>query len=741
MAEITGWLLDIYPDASSGVIYWLAGEDGQRYRLHQPYQITFYVGGAFPQLRKLWRFLKRQAIPVQLARTRREDLFSGLIHVLAIKVDAVHQVRLFKTILHRFPDLDFYDADIPLLVRFAAETNVFPLTRCLVVVDDDSNKVQEIESLDCRWEIDAPLPDLRLMTIEPDTPPAHRPPQALLVKCMGEQWHIPLMPTRYLLFGLETKLKRFNPDVIMTRYGDTWLFPYLLGQAQKEGLPFHPSREPQRTLLSKKASSYFTYGQVIYRGEQTYLYGRWHIDVHNAMLFSDYRLEGVLEQARVTGMPVQEMARRSPGAGITAMQMITALQRGVLVPYTKQQAEHFKSAKDLIRSDRGGLVFMPEIGLHTDVAEIDFVSMYPSIIDRFNISPETVKVAGEQSVTVPEIGIPIEQSKVGLLPETLKPLLTKRITMKRRLAGWNHQDCRCRPLKSRSNALKWLLVVAFGYAGYKRARFGRIEAHEAITAYSRETMLQAKELAEDAGFEVLHLYVDGLWVKKAGVTRENVQPLLEEIMQRTGLPIALEGIYRWLAFLPSKLDERIPVPNRYFGAFSDKSLKLRGIEARRHDTPLFIADLQLEMLNYLARVPDIQNQNSWRPTVIGMIHSCLAKLQCGQILFEELLISQTLSREIEEYATPSPAARAARQLQNAGKPRYPGQRIQFIYTRGECGVHAWDLPTFPKPESIDTERYTELTLRAVDTVLQPFGIEAEQLRAWALHRAYQLPLF
>jgi DNA polymerase-2 len=76
------------------------------------------------------------------------------------------------------------------------------------------------------------------------------------------------------------------------------------------------------------------------------------------------------------------------------------------------------------------------------------------------------------------------------------------------------------------------------------------------------------------------MYVDGLWLKRPGdMTRESLQPLLHDITECTGLPIALEGIYRWLAFLSSKLDKRVPVPNRYFGIFSDNSLKLRGIEA------------------------------------------------------------------------------------------------------------------------------------------------------------------
>ncbi len=53
------------------------------------------------------------------------------------------------------------------------------------------------------------------------------------------------------------------------------------------------------------------------------------------MSFDEYGLEGAMEQTLVTGLGVQEMARKSPGAGITAMQMLTALRSNVLVPMTK----------------------------------------------------------------------------------------------------------------------------------------------------------------------------------------------------------------------------------------------------------------------------------------------------------------------------------------------------------------------------------------------------------------------
>ena len=61
-----------------------------------------------------------------------------------------------------------------------------------------------------------------------------------------------------------------------------------------------------------------------------------------------------------------------------------------------------------------------------------------------------------------------------------------------------------------------MLVTCFGYLGYKNARFGRIEAHEAVTAYGRDKLLCAKEIFEAAGFTVLHGLTDCLWVQKPG---------------------------------------------------------------------------------------------------------------------------------------------------------------------------------------------------------------------------------
>ncbi len=745
MNEISGWLLDLYA-GQTDLSLWIIGDDGARHHLHHVFPTTFYVAGPFPHLRQVWQFVRQQPIIADLARVTRRDLFSGSLNLLAIQVpNPAQQPKLLYQIIKRFPELDYYDTDIPLSVRYAATYNLFPLARCRIWVDDE-NQVRDIEALDDPWDIETKVAPLKIVTIEPDSDPQHKSPVMVTIRGKGGDVHIPLRPFRHLLLSIKANLKRRDPDLLLTRWGDTWLFPLLEEGCKQEGIGFfNPNRDPSRQPLHYRENSYFTYGQVVYRGRQTHLFGRWHIDQRNAMMYSEYGLLGVLEQARVTGMSVQEMARKSPGAGVTALQMQTALRQGVLVPHNKQQVESFKTAHELIRADRGGLVYQPTVGLHYNVAEIDFISLYPGLMVHFNISPETVGMGGENSNLIPEINVPVDQSREGLIPASLRPLLAKRIAIKEQLAGLDKRDVRYRPLKARVAGLKWLLVVCFGYLGYKNARFGRIEGHEAVTAHSRDVLLSSKETAEDLGYQLLHMYVDGLWVKgdKGQITREAARKLTTAIAQRTSMPIALEGIYRWIAFLPSRLDERVPVPNRYFGILEDGSLKVRGIELRRHDTAPFIAAAQRRSLELLAGLsPEIPPQEGL-PALISLWRDVVARLREEKIPLEDLRVYLRVSRKLEAYRNPSPAARALTQLARAGKERRPGQRIALLFTRGEPGVHAWDLPEPPDPASIDVAHYEELLLRAADTLLRPLGLSESISRSQILSNAYQpeLPLF
>ncbi|NIV27945.1 MAG: hypothetical protein GWN58_00105, partial [Anaerolineae bacterium] len=452
MESITGWLLDLYAAPGEGVVVWLIGEDGARYRLRQNFPVTFYAAGPRAQLRALWRFLRRQPVRVHLARDARRDLFQPEpVPVLSIQVEqAAEQSRLFYKVSRTFPELTYYDADIPLSLRHAAVYRTFPLARCQMDVDhaepgnhaepdshaepgnqaepgnhaepdSEEYQIQRIETFDSPWELDPIVPPMRIMSIKPEEDPSHAAPKGLLVRTgRHEDLHrLPLEPERSLLVGLGALLRRFDPDLIMTAWGDTWLLPYLLELQEKLGIDIPLNRDADRPVIQRPERVYFAYGQVIYRGQQVRLFGRGHLDVHNAVLFGDYGLDGVLEMSRVTCLPLQSAARLSPGTGISSMQIITALREGILVPWHKQQAEYPKSAMDLIEVDRGGMVYQPIIGLHKDVAEIDFISMYPSIMARFNVSPETVGPDVPNAQPVPGLNLHIDPDTPGLVPQTL----------------------------------------------------------------------------------------------------------------------------------------------------------------------------------------------------------------------------------------------------------------------------------------------------------------------------------
>ena len=240
-----------------------------------------------------------------------------------------------------------------------------------------------------------------------------------------------------------------------------------------------------------------------------------------------------------------------------------------------------------------------------------------------------------------------------------------------------------------------------------------------MTAISRELMLQAKEVAEDMGFVVLHMYVDSLFVQKEGLKeKQDFESLLQAITEQTKIPIAMEGVYRWVCFPPSKRDARIAVPNRYFWVLNNGEVKVRGIEARRRDTPFWVKKIQLEVLNCLAKAKSMEEVPEYLPEINNLITQAKRDLRNGHVPLEELVITQSLSRAVEGYTSPSPSARAAMQLQAAGNQVAPGQFMRFVFIRGKERVRVWELGVDAR--MVDVKRYCTMLDRAVTGLVEGF---------------------
>lgn len=752
-----GWLFDLYAHPQRGVVLWLLGEDGKPYSLYQEFEVTFYARGPRERLHDLGLFLRKKypKEDVRLAKVSKEDLFDGPQTVMEIGISSfILFTRLSRDVVENFTDLIFYDVDIPLTVRYAAAHDVFLMARCEVVAEDDG-KIASIRALETPYDIDPALPQLRILHLRPDTDPSHRPPKFLIAKFGKSSQRISFDQPRELISLLNSILGSFDPDVIQTRFGDGWLLPKLLELSRRVGISLTLNRDTSLRILRKKEVDFFNYGRAHFRSAQIHLRGRWHVDIENTMLFNQYQLIGAIEHARLSSISLQEVARRSPGAALNAMQMLTALQRGTLVPYLRQKAEIARSFNEFVRADRGGLVLQPSPGIFGNLAILDFSSMMPSIMIKWNVSPETVVSIHDEreGYEIPDIGVKILKTP-GLIPQALGPMKDKRIALKKLLRSIGKSDPRYSTLskqykflvkatnrKSVTDALKWLGVVCYGRLNFANATFGRISSHETVSYLSRKNVMRARSIAASMGFEIKHLYVDSVFVSKIGATAEDFQALADKISEQTGLPMDFDGtIYPWFAFLGTRENPNISVPNRFYGLASDGNDKIRGIALRRGDTPKFVSNVQTAVLGILAKAKDPTRLPYLLPEIIEQVHNQLDALKKREIPIEQLLVTLGLSRELDQYSVLTPLATAARQLQLQGKTVRRGQIVRFIYTARAPGVYAWDLPKELDPREIDVARYRELAFRAVFEVLQPLGIRERVLRDWILHKAsYVLP--
>lgn len=744
--DLTGWLLSVYADEVDGAVIWLLGEDGKRYRLTQLFTTTFYISGDLDRLKNIRVELQSfPSPPKSTFLTQRRDLYKGMLPVLGIQVEnPVTQQKLFYQMKKSFKWVRYFDAKIPFPIRYGIAKNVFPMAKCQVQVNTQ-NQILEIEALDSPWDITFDLPPLCVISIEPDSDPSHVSPTCLNIQQGESLITLSLSNERELLKELQSILDKYDPDVIFTRWGDGWLFPFLFECAKKNRVDFNPSRDGQQRYRSIQESTFESYGSIYFRAQQTHLFGRWHIDSKNSMMDMgfNFSMRSAVEMARVTSVDVQTAARNSPGSGFTAMQIQYALKHGILIPLQKRQTERYKSALELNNADGGGLNYRPIVGLHKNVAELDFFSMYPSIMMKWNISGETVGVEGKKNRYVPDSGIPINQDKPGLVASVLKPLLDKRMKVKPAIKKLAKDDPQRSTLQSMADALKWLGYVSFGYQGFKNNLFGNIQAHEAICGVGRETLVTAIETAQEMGFRVLAANVDSLFVQKdAAIHPQDFQPLMNEIMFRTGLVIELEGIFDWLIFTASKLNPHIGAANRYFGKFDHGGLKVRGMAQRRSDTPNWIVDAERKIMALLGSESNPDCLPALVPEAIALTQSFFDDLDAERIPIEDLVCQTKLSKEPSEYKGNSTSAKAARQLADEGKYLRVGQKVKFIYTHGEkTSIFAWDLPVEPDYLLVNKQRYKDLLLRTVHQVLQPLGVDEGDLVSLVFEDCRQLALW
>lgn len=299
------------------------------------------------------------------------------------------------------------------------------------------------------------------------------------------------------------------------------------------------------------------------------------------------------EWSRLSYIPLSLMNNITIGRILSTIEALYARDRKYLIYKTHGRSERWRTLRELLVNDRGGVVYQPKPGLYWSVCQIDFKSLYPSIIVKYNVSGETVdKTKCSNTLALPWTSHSVCLDERGIVPESIEKLIVLKDTYDKLYRETGEEI-----YNYRKSAVKWILVASFGYLGYRNSFFGSVMAHEVVTSTSREVMRRARIVAEKLGYRVVHAIVDSLFIE--GVRSvEECNVVKERIVKETGFEAKLEAHYIWL-YIPRSLGGSYGVANKYYGLLSDTRVKVKGIMCTRRDTPLFIKKVQLEALNKL----------------------------------------------------------------------------------------------------------------------------------------------
>ena len=780
MAE--GWILDAYPDRiSDRMTVWLKHRDGSATRHLLDWSATIHVHSSDENLKSLEEMLSRPSYRYMHGglTTRRESHYiehgsSALREVLAIRVGRAKSIgKIANSIssIGSWKDFEIFSVDPRPAQRFLHDMGVRPFSRVLIdggkicALGSDSMDSQDLPPLrkasllvDCRDPLGKRSASGSIEWVEiKDLGDGHSKSEERAIRMSSKDFS----DSVEFIQSISEHIVRIDPDILVTDKGDSIDFPALLSEALSEKIDLRFGRGGGKVDRRRGAVTNWSYGELLRSEAYHAIDGRAHVDFGHSFIAREGGIEGLIEVSRMSGIPLQDLSRLSPGSAISAIQIRQSMEDGVLVPWKKNRAEDVKNGKDLLLADRGGLYLDPVPGVHRDVFELDFTSLFPSIIATRNISPETMNCAccdrngpiignkllpldpedADQKVrdgmfsdrfeglAVPEIGGHTCGRVRGFLGRVVAPIIIRRMELKAlvKFKGdkWD----------KRQNVLKWLLVTCFGYTGYRNARFGRIECHEAICAWSREILLGAKDLAEEEGWSCLHAIVDSIWlIDNRGRGREDQRDSITRLMQRieimSGIPIEMEDLYSWIAFIPNKTTG-VSSLTKYF-AHGENGWKIRGIEIRQHSTCRWVRRIQEEILEHVkSDSPEEALANSIRAYLRN-----LDEMKKGEVPLSDLVVRRRVKKIVADYKVQNLTFSALMRGHLMGQENPPGRKIGFVVVnkrrsmppervRLESEVNS--NPELLKGIRGDFHFYEALARRASCSILSPFGVSEDTL--------------
>ncbi|MFC1803413.1 DNA polymerase domain-containing protein, partial [Thermoproteota archaeon] len=595
--------------------------------------------------------------------------------VLRVCVDSVDQYRGVHKLVEKYGEV--FDSDLSHTQRYLADRNLVPFGFVLV----EANEINQIQSIrQVPVGLDVEPPPFKVLCFD-----VFREDRKLSFITLDEE-----MQQEYRFSGGELDtiqsfiayIEERDPDLICCLESD---MKKLLKLCIKHKLP-------SLGIFNRK-SFHLSEGRVFL----------------NLMYYRRMSLAGMVERIQYTREVPRISSNWAAGRAIESRQCYEARNLGYLLP-RRGFFQPVMSLEELLRErDHGGLIFAPTVGLHENVATLDFESMFPHLILKNNISYENIRSDEEHD---------------GFLLDFTRDTLERRLYFKHLRKVLKDSPVEWFWCETRQQALKEILFCTYGYSGCWANTFGNMDTFMEINKVARENLVSAMNIARACGFHTLYGNSDSLFLQKQSAAREDFDNLAEKIKEKLYLPITVDNHFRYLVLLPQKSGKEFGAINRYYGLRYDGELVCRGIELRRRNTPSLIADIQREAIQVLLNQETSHDVLTRGVTEVEKVISKASReLKQGLLPISKLETKTVLRQRPSKYKTRFSHVTAARALDINGAQVERGSVISFIHVDSEHSNPFRRVSPAGFQKKYDAKKYVQLLEEAMKSILLPFLVE------------------
>ena len=305
----------------------------------------------------------------------------------------------------------------------------------------------------------------------------------------------------------------------------------------------------------------------------------------------------------------------------------------------------------------GGLVLEPKKGLYDKyVLMLDFNSLYPSIIQEYDICFTTVKRGKDMAGLAPELPPPVLGKPGGenaaVLPQVICKLVQHRRAVKELLKKETNDVIKAQ-LDIRQLALKLTANSMYGCLGFSASRFYAKPLAELITGQGREILQSTVDLAQNLSYDVIYGDTDSIMINTNKDNLAEVHKVGQEVKREVNkryklLEIEMDGCYRSMLLLKKKKYAAVVVePSMQEGkTIYVERVEKKGLDTVRRDWCKLAKDVGDTCLDEIFKKRAVED-------TVEKIHDALrearTKMVNNQVNLESYIVTKQLTKSPRDY--------------------------------------------------------------------------------------------